>query len=410
MKSRFLKLIPVSLALILALYLLFPRSVPAKPLPPASEAARAAASAANSFAFDLFAKLRGRPGNLCLSPYSIHAALTMTHEGAAGPTAAQLAAALHLDTAARAGQHDLHARLQAPGNHGFEFSVANRLWADRTAAILPAFRTRLAADFLADAQTVDFADPAAVSAINAWTSRQTRGHIPEILRPADVDRLTVLVLTNALYFKGNWDIPFKKSDTAEGDFLTAPGAKVRLPLMHQNKKHAYADRDAAGNVPAFRALSLNYTCGDLAMLFLLPELGQLDPLEAALNDQLLAAILNDLHDTWVPVTLPRFTITDSFSLPPALQSLGVTDAFDPKIADFSKLCAPSVYLTAVIHKTFLEVNEQGTEAAAATAVVGAGGVSLAPRPPDFKADHPFLFLLRDKSTGAILFFGRVSKP
>ena len=411
MKSRTWKITAALLALVVigGVYLLYPRSLPAEPLPPAGENARSAADAANAFAFDLYAQLRTRPGNLCLSPYSIHTALAMVHEGAARQTAEQMAAALHLDAAARTGQRHLHARLQAPGNHGFELGVANRLWLGGTATVRPAFSTLLAENFLADAQTVDFTSPAGLNAINAWASQRTHGRIPAALGAGDVTPLTSLLLTNVLYFKGNWDIPFKKSATVEGDFFVAPERKVRAMLMSQNQEHEYAYFDAAGDVTAFRALSLDYTCGDLAMLLLLPELGQLDQLEHALNDKLLATILRQLRAAHLPVTLPRFTISDSFSLQPALQTLGIKDAFDSKTANFTNMSFQPLYLSAVLHKTFIEVNEQGTEAAAVTGGP-VKGTAMPMVPPEFKADHPFLFLLRDKGTGAVLFLGRLSTP
>jgi serpin B len=428
-------------------YLLFPRAAqPAGPLPAATPQSRATAQCANAFGFDLFARLRATPGNRCFSPYSVHAALSMTHAGAAGKTAEQLATALHLTADARAGQRDLHGRLQAPGNHGFELSVANRLWLDRRATVLPAYSATLANDFLADSQSVDFASPSAIAAINDWTSKHTHNRIPTSLVPSDLPDPTVFVLTNALYFRGNWDKPFQKSDTQEGDFFTAPGQFVRTKLMSQKKEHRFAQFDAGGvraggfyherlwssDTPPFRALLLEYTGGDLeallqgegrgrglrgyreypggdlAMLLLLPELGQLDALEATLNNQVLDTVVDHLDATQVPVVLPRFTVTDSFSLAKPLQDMGITDAFDPKLANFSAMTKDPIFLSFVIHKTFLEVTEEGTEAAAVTHVGGGfGGAMVA---PEFIANHPFLFLIRDQQTGAILFLGRFAKP
>lgn len=400
-------------ALAVSFFIFQPSAKPDEPLPAATAGAQSTAAAVNAFALDLFAKLRTTPGNRCFSPYSIHSALSMTHAGAAGKTAEQLAAALHLTPAARAGQNDLHHRLQAPGNHGFQLDVANRLWLDRTATVLPAFTATLTQDFLADSQSVNFANAsAAADAINTWTNKQTHGRIPAALTPSDIAPLTTFVLTNTLYFSGKWDKPFKKSATAEGDFFPAPGQKTRTMLMSQDEKHAFAQFDADGATPAFRVLSLNYTCGDLAMLLLLPDLGRLDALEAALNEKLLNSVVEDLAETKLPVVLPRFTITDSYSLQKLLEEMGVTDAFNAKAADFSGMCPQPLFLTAVIHKTFLEVTEQGTEAAAVThAGMGGGGMGeLMRSPPEFIANHPFLFLIRDKYTGSILFLGRFAKP
>jgi len=406
-----LTILVILLALPVTYFLFLRPAQPAVPLPPATIDAKATAASVNAFAFDLFAKLRTAPGNRCFSPYSIHAALSMTHAGAGGQTADQLATALHLTPEARAGQLDLHARLQAPGYHGFELSIANRLWLDPSATILPTFTTTLSNAFLADAQSVDFHTPAALTAINDWTSQRTHGRIPAAITPSELSPATTVVLTNALYFRGNWDIPFQKSATTEGDFFTAPGHAARTMLMSQaNKKHQYAQFEADGAIPAFRALSLDYTGGDLAMLFLLPDLGQLDALETALNNQLLTDITRHLRETHLPVILPRLTITDSYSLQKPLQELGITDAFLPNVANFSAMTPKAVYLAAAIHKTFLEINEQGTEAAAVTSGAMAATAAPDPAPAEFIANHPFLFLLRDRATGTLLFLGRFATP
>jgi serpin B len=337
--------------------------------------------------------------------------MAMAGEGAAGKTAEELTRVLHMDDAARAGEAELQARLRAPGNHGFELAAANRLWVDRAAKLSPDYQKQIVAMFKGDEETLDFADPAsAASRINAWVSEQTHKRIPQIVTPNVLGRGTSVVLTNALYFKGNWDKQFKRSQTTEEDFHTAPGKTMRAMMMSQREEHDYADIDADGNVPAFRALSMKYAGGELSMLLLLPELGQLDKLETALSIELLRKVDDRLHEVHLPVTLPRFKLEDSFALADVLKAMGVKAAFDPAAADFSKM-SPEVriYLSAVLHRTFVEVNEEGTEAAAATAVVGKA-MAMPGRMPEFKADHPFLFLIRDNGSGAILFFGRVAEP
>jgi serpin B len=284
----------------------------AEPLPPPTAEAKTAAAASTHFGIDLFAKLRQRPGNLLISPYSIHTAMAMATEGAAGPTADELNRALHIDDKVRNGQQKFHARLRSPGKHGFELAVANRIWADKKFTLAPDYQQQLARMFLSDLERLDFSNPnAAADAINAWVSDRTHKRIPTILTADNVQPPTVVVLTNALYFKGDWDHPFKRSATLEGDFFTAPGKKTRAMLMNQKEKHDFADLEADGNIPAFRALSMKYTGGDLSMLLLLPELGELEKLETALTPELLEKVVRHLHETRLPVTLPRFKAEDS---------------------------------------------------------------------------------------------------
>lgn len=408
MRARVIGVAATFGALAVGVFFLFQsEAAPAEPLPAAGADAHHAATALNTFGFDLLGRLKTRSGNLCLSPYSIHTNLAMAQAGAGHQTAEQLAAVLHLDAQANAGARALHGRLQAAGNHGFELDVANRLWVEGHTTVAPAFNARLADDFHGDCTTADFSNASAFDAINQWTRQHTNGRIPQVIGPADAPGPTALVLTNALYFKGNWDKPFKKADTAAGDFLTG-GRKVPAMFMTQRKEHAYGYfvTDAA---PAYRALSLDYAGGDLAMLLLLPDIGQIDTLTGLLSDAFVRQVVENLHETWVPVTLPRFAMTDAFSLGSTLQEMGAKDAFNPDAADFSNLSTRRIFMQAVMHRTFIDVNEEGTEAAAATG--SALAASAIPEvPPEFKADHPFMFLIRDKGTGAILFLGRVETP
>jgi serpin B len=412
-KFRVVSAVLLLVFLTAALLVFLNRSAPAEPLPPSTPGASKAAAASNAFGLDLFQKLRFRPGNLLISPYSLHTAMAMSREGAAGTTADELDKALHLDPASRKGERDLHTRIRAPGYHGFELHAANRLWAHPKIAIHAEYAERLNYLFACDVASLDFDNPiAAAATINQWTSDQTRGRIPQIATPADLAPPTAFVLTNALYFKGNWDKPFKRSATKDGVFFTAPGQKTRAKLMSQTEKHFFGDFEKSDTAPAVRALSMNYTGKDLAMLLLLPELGELDKFEAALSPELLKDIIDQLNETDVPVTLPRFKFGDSFSVIPALQDLGITAAFDRSRADFSKASTTRSYIAAVLQKTFIELNEEGTEAAAATAVIhiGASPLPRAKRPPEFKADHPFLLILHDRQTETILFLGRLSTP
>lgn len=389
-----------------------PTTRPAEPLPPPSPDAQAAATGESAFAFDLYAQLAPRPGNLFFSPYSIGSALTLVWEGARGTTATEINAALHVPEPEklRAGYAALYRRLQAnPQNAGYQLAVANRLWGAKAYPFLPDYLDRTEKSYGASLEPLDFTQPKpAAATINAWVESQTHDRIKDLIAPGDLGPATRLVLTNAIYFKGDWDSPFKKPATQDGDFTTDSGQKIKTPFMHQNHEFAYAELDAENTRPALQALEMNYAGDNLSMLILLPEPGQLPTLEAALDAPLLAKIVAQLHQREIPVTLPRFTLTDQFELAKPLQSLGIKAAFND--ADFSGITTrEGLVISKVLHKAFVDVNEEGTEAAAATGGAMAG--SAMPRPQrEFKADHPFIFLIRDKATGAILFLGRLANP
>ncbi|MEI8194796.1 MAG: serpin family protein, partial [Phycisphaerae bacterium] len=217
-----------------------------------------------------------------------------------------------------------------------------------------------------------------------------------------------LVLTNAIYFKGDWDIPFKEQATTEGTFFVTAEKQVKARLMHHTEHFGFAAVTPKDG-PAFTALEMEYAGHNLAMLVLLPALGELDKLEAKLDAELIDDVVKQLGHEEVIVTLPRFKMEDSIALNKALQGVGIARAFDPERADFSGISSKAgLYISAVLHKAFVEVNEKGTEAAAGT------GVALTSHrespPAEFKADHPFVFIIRDKGSGAILFLGRVMDP
>jgi serpin B len=397
-----------------------------QPTAPAEDVAEVAEEC-NRFAFDLYARLKGAEGNLFLSPYSISTALTMTYAGARGETAEQMAAVLRLSGERRWRWQEgvwketnrgwpedrlhgtfaaLQADLNAAGAKGaFDLVVANRLWGQKGYRFLPDFLKLLEADYGAGIETLDFAKEteAARQTINAWIEKQTRDKIKDLLKPGVLDAMTRLVLTNAIYFKGKWASEFDKKATREEDFFVTPETKVAAPLMHRTADFGYFD---GGD---FQVLGLPYQGDRLAMVVLLPKAKDgLAALEASLSAEKLTDWLGKLHRRKVEVALPRFKTTAEFSLKDTLVAMGMTDAFGD--ADFSGMTgAKDLFISAVIHKAFVDVNEEGTEAAAATAVVmrplNGGGP-----PPVFRADHPFLFLIRDTKTGSILFLGRILDP
>ena len=404
-----MKRIAIGMAMVLALAS-GAFAVEEKPAAPVEDVAQVA-DGCNRFAFDLYAHLLRQEGNLFLSPYSISTALAMTSAGARGETAEQMAQALSLP-ASGAAVHAAYGALQndlnAAGAGGaFELAVANRLWGQKGYCFLPDFLKLLEADYGAGIETLDFAKEteAARQTINAWVEKQTRDKIKDLLKPGVLDAMTRLVLTNAIYFKGKWAEEFDKKLTRDEDFFVTPEKKVTAPLMRRTAEFGYFD---GGEM---HALELAYQGDRLAMVVLLPKSKDgIEGLEAALTLNMLEGTCAGLRRREVRVALPRFKTTAEFSLKDPLVAMGMTDAFAPAKADFSGMSGKKdLFISAVVHKAFVDVNEEGTEAAAATAVVARMTAVAAP-PPVFRADHPFLFLIRDTETGAILFLGRILDP
>jgi serpin B len=376
--------------------------------PPAADKVQAAKDS-NAFTFDLYGKLREKDGNLFCSPASISTALAMTYAGARGQTADEMARALHfsldpdrLHPAFAALLHDLHAD---PKTTSYQLHVANALWAQKGHAFLPAY-TRLVRDnYGAGLEEVDFAGATeeARRTINAWVEKQTRDKIKELFRPGVIKPDARLVLTNAIYFKGDWKAPFKKERTHDGPFHLTGGGMATVPLMEQTARFGYYEGEVS------QVLELPYAGKDLSMVVFLPKKADgLAELERRLTAESVSAAVAKLRPEEVQVTLPRFKVTSEFSLNETLEALGVKQAFGSQ-ADFSGMDGErDLYLSAVVHKAYVDVNEEGTEAAAATGAV-ISKLSL-PVGPVFRADHPFVFLIRDRRSGSILFLGRITNP
>jgi len=374
----------------------------------------ALAGSVNAFALDLYAQVRGEKGNLFFSPYSISSALAMTWAGARGETASEMAAALQLPAGWRTAPDEAHAafagfaaRLNAEGKP-YAMAVANSLWGQKGYEFVPDFLGLLKRQYGAGLEEVDFAKDTegARKAINVWVEQKTKDRIKDLIPPGTLQALTRLVLVNAIYFKGTWESPFEKQGTRDADFFVTPARKVRAPTMRQVEHVRYAE------APDAQAVELPYKGGDLAMVILLPkQRGGLAALEKSLTAQTLAKRLEALKVENVAVSLPRYTMTWSSGLAKVLGAMGMVRAFDGQKADFTGINAGKepFWISEVIHKAFVEVNEEGTEAAAATAVVAMGGAAPA-KPVEFRADHPFLFLIRDTASGAILFMGRLVDP
>ena len=385
--------------------------------PPVSSDKPAVASIAectNQFTFDLYSRLRADHGNLFCSPASLYTALAMTAAGAAGETATELARTLHVPGSRQQLDEAMHALLASwksgDKKPGFRLSVANRLWAQAGERFLPAYLAVTRTDYGAELAPLDFANHVdeARQTINKWVEDQTEGKITDlILTPSQLTGAR-LVLTNAVYFKGNWAEPFRKDMTKEEDFHLSGQPSVKASLMHTRHHFRYASVDGV------QLLELPYVGDSLSLIALLPEKQDgLPGLEARLTLGNWQKWMNGLVSQQVIVSLPRFKTTSQFELKPLLEAMGIGSAFDPRAADFSGMTGDrTLYMSAVLHKAYVDVNEEGTEAAAATGVVmRATAVRLPQRPPAvFRADHPFLFVIQDNRNGAILFLGRVADP
>jgi len=366
----------------------------------------------NQFALDLYGHLKGTAGNLFLSPYSISTALAMTYAGARGDTEAQMAQTLHFTLAGKrlhAAFASLQAELDAVQEGGqVLLRVANALWPQTGYPFLETFLAVIRQYYGVSVTPVDYVGDTegARQRINAWAEEKTEHKIKDLIGPGILDDLTRLVLANAIYFKGNWANQFEERLTEDAAFWVTPTAKVRVPIMTQKREYRYAQHGG------IQILELPYVGDDVSMIVLLPaEIGGLAELEEAMTHETLEKWTSHLREQEVIVFLPRFKMESSFRLDAALISMGMTDAFDVARADFSGMDGRQqwLYIGAVIHKAFVDVNEEGTEAAAATAVVMQAR-SLPLPPSTFRADHPFIFLIRDNHTGSILFMGRVVNP
>ena len=366
----------------------------------------------NTFAADLYAELRGKEGNLFFSPYSISSALAMTYGGARGNTATQMADVLHFDLPGQrlhAAYRGLMTHLNSQQRKGsLRLNVANALWAQKDYRFLPEFTKLCKDNYGAGLQELDFAHAleAARTTINDWVEKKTEGKIKDLIPPGAIGPLTRMVLTNAIYFKGDWQHKFKEAATRDARFWTSAAEGADVPTMHQVDSFGYRD---AGDC---QVLEMPYMGGGQSMVVLLPkERDGLAAFEEKLTSERLADLTAGIRYERVNVSLPKFTFTSSFSLGAALKSLGMLDAFAPGAADFSGMTGSrDLFIGAVIHKAFVDVYEEGTEAAAATAVMMVGTAFRPQEPKVFKADHPFVFVIRDRRTGAVLFMGRVAHP
>lgn len=373
------------------------------------------ASASNNFAIDYYSKLAGKEsGNIFFSPFSISSALAMTYEGARGQTAEEMQQVFHFpeDAEVRRNEYaNLFSLLNKPDNK-YKLSVANALWAQNDYPFSSEFFKNVEKYYGGKVTNLDFINNTEKSrvTINSWVEDKTNDKIKDLIPGGVLGRDTRLVLTNAIYFKGSWVKEFNPDETRDQTFRSN-GKELNVPMMQRTDEEVslnYFENDS------LQILELPYSGEDLSMVILLPKEDDPTSLEKKLSAEDLSIWQKDVEKQRVKVYLPKFKFETKYMMADDLKEMGMPMAFS-ELADFSGMLSNTnekLQIDAVIHQAFVDVNEEGTEAAAATAVtIGLTSVRTdVPKIPVFRADHPFIFLIRENSTGTILFMGRVSDP
>jgi serpin B len=370
----------------------------------------------NEFAYDLYKQLSAdKEGNFFYSPYSISLALAMTYAGANGQTEEQMAEVLHflledeeLHAAFNKLAIELNSRNEVPEGsdaQGFELNIVNATWGQRGFEFMQAFLDVLAENYDAGIRLLDYeADPEACrQTINQWVSEQTNGRIEDLIPEGAIDEMTRLVLTNAIYFKAAWLHQFNEEYTYDDVFYLEDGSTVTVPMMHQTDRFSYVNGDD------YTAIELLYDIYDMSMVIIMPDEGTFDDFESSLTSELVDSIIDSMSSGEVNLTMPKFEFESDFNLSDTLQTMGMTDAFSNN-ADFSGITDKAdLAISDVIHKAFISVDEEGTEAAAATAVI-MSETAMPIEIGDVNINHSFIFLIRDIETNSTLFVGRVMNP
>ncbi len=370
-------------------------------------------AANNDFAFDLYRTSSSEDGNLFYSPYSISASLAMAYAGARSETEKQTSVTLHYILP----QDQLHRVFNvldqslntSPSDESsFQLKAANSLWGQDQFPFLPDFLDVIARNYGTGVRLVDFTSDekreAARRTINDWVSQQTSQKIKDLLPQAMINDLTRLILINAIYFKGEWQDPFR-SDTKDAPFTVSSGQQVEVPTMSRRADAPYFQGEG------FQAVSLPYKGDRVEMIVIMPEPGKFSEFEQSLDRTSFDQILAGLKTYDVKLYLPKYNFEYSKDLKDILEKMGMPAAFDPEQADFSgiydqKIEPRNLFISHVAHKAFIAVDEKGTEAAAATGII----MEIVSMPVTLHIDHPFIFAIRDRQTGSILFVGRVLDP
>jgi serpin B len=366
-----------------------------------------ASRAYNRFGFELLAQARQKaPGtNLFLSPPGLAFALSMVQNGARGETLRQMAAMLHVEDIPAA---DLNTANKSLLDHltsldpKLKLEIANGLWTDKSAVIEPEFAAANKSAFNAELLSADFKDPAFVKTINDWVSDHTDGKIPQMMQGL-LDPMLRIIVLDAIYFKGVWLHPFDRAETRDLPFTLAGGQAVQHPRMVRSGEFSYRENET------FQAVDLPYAGAEVSMVVFLPK-GGLDEFLRTLTAENFEQWTGRMESRRGTLELPQFKLQNEYDLKPILAAMGMPLAFTPQ-ADFSGISSQRLYISWVKQKTYVDVNEEGTEAAAATGI-GARAMGVRAQPPPFRmvVDHPFLVALRERKTGLILFLGAISDP
>jgi serpin B len=381
------------------------------------------AASNNTFAFDLYHQATtDSADNLIFSPFSVVQAFSMAMAGTDGATEQQMRDVLHVTlprdqyySASRALNTDLteHGPTNEPASGNvFQLNIANSLWAQESFPFRQDYLDQMQSDYAGQVFPVDFVSvPDEVrQRINGWIADHTEDKIQDLLPPGTINEATRMVLANAIYFHASWANPFEEVNTEDDTFTLIDGSTVTVPMMAQQESLGYVQGDG------FQAVELPYLGGNVAMLAIVPDAGSFAQVEAELDAQQFAALRNQLANGDVQLYMPRFGFDTDLNLKPPMMALGMVDAFDSERADFTRMFDPTqvngnLYITDALHKAYIDVDEAGTEAAAATAIVL--GITSAPMPSEpviIRLDRPFIYAIYDYPTGTILFLGRVMNP
>ncbi len=379
-----------------------------------AESVRSLVDSINDFSFDFYNEIiKDEESNVFYSPYSIFTALSMAYEGAKGDTAAEMKDILNIlqnDSVTESSFGRLYNLL----NHnieGYKINTANAFWANDDYKFLDDYTNLLKNYYIAEANELDFSkNVQAAEIINSWIEEQTNDKIKDMIKPDMLSDLTKMVLANAIYFKGLWEKQFDSEDTYEEDFETNNFETVKIDMMEytdENNKFNYTETNY------LKILEMNYQGNETSMIIILPKENNISLAEKQLSKENLTHWKNNFVTREIDtLKIPKFKLETEYTLNDILSDMGIDDAFTPGVADFSGMDGTkNLFISKVLHKAFVEVNEEGTEAAAATAIIME--LTAIPGEEDlttFIADHPFIFLIQQKETGAILFMGRVDDP
>lgn len=374
-----------------------------------AEMVRSLAESLNEFSFDFFNQITAdESGNIFFSPYSIFVAFSMAYEGARGNTALEMKDVLKFkqNDSVALGSFGRIYNLLNQNQDGYKISTANAFWANEDYVFKKEYLRLLENFYMAEANELDFSkNVEAAEIISSWIEEKTNDKIKDMIKPDMLSDLTKLVLTNAIYFKGLWAEPFDPDDTFETDFKIISNDTVKVDMMKSDSESTFNYTENED----LKILKLNYMGNNLSMIIILPKENNITTAEVQMSPGNLSNWILDFNETEIDVEIPKFKFERKYDLIKYLEEMGIRDAFMPGGADFSGMDGTNwLFIGKAIHQSFIEVNEEGTEAAAATAIIME--LTAMPDTKEFIADHPFIFLIQHEETGAVLFMGKVTDP